>query len=64
MVFDNTKIKRLVPDYAATIPFHQGAAEIVTWYENHPDAQHVDEKLDQLMETMIADYTSARSSQA
>jgi nucleoside-diphosphate-sugar epimerase len=64
MVFDNTKIKRLVPDYAATIPFHQGAAEIVTWYENHPDAQHVDEKLDQLMETMIADYTLARSSQA
>ncbi len=56
MVFDNTKIKRLVPEYVATIPFHQGAAEIVAWYDNHPEAQHVDERFDRLMDTMIAAY--------
>jgi nucleoside-diphosphate-sugar epimerase len=54
MIFDNTKIKRLVPDFVATIPFHQGAAEIAAWYLSHPAAQQVDERLDQLMDTMIA----------
>src|SRR3712207_8301814 len=34
MVFDNTKIKRLVPEYVASIPFRQGAAEIIAWYED------------------------------
>jgi len=58
MIFDNTKIKRLVPDYVATIPFRQGAAEIVAWYDNHPAARQVDERLDQLMDKMIADYAS------
>jgi nucleoside-diphosphate-sugar epimerase len=61
MVFDNTKIKRLVPEYVATIPFHQGAAEIVAWYANHPEAQHVDEHIDRLMDTMIATYEAVGS---
>ena len=59
MVFDNTKIKRLVPDYVASIPFHQGAAEIIAWYDSHPAAQKVDEQLNQLMDTMIAVYERA-----
>ncbi len=58
MVFDNTKIKRLVPDYVATIPFRQGAAEIVAWYERHPEAQKVDEQRDRLMDTLIGAYES------
>jgi nucleoside-diphosphate-sugar epimerase len=61
MLFDNTKIRRLVPEYVATIPFHQGAAEIVAWYERHPAAQKVDEHLDRLMDAMIAAYESVGS---
>jgi len=56
MVFDNTKIKRLVPEYVAAIPFRQGAAEIIAWYDSHPAAQKVDEQRDHLMDTMIAAY--------
>ena len=56
MIFDNSKIKRLVPDFAATIPFSQGAAEIVSWFDRNPAAQQVDEKLDQLMDKLIAEY--------
>ena len=56
MIFDNTKIKRLVPEYVATIPFHQGAAEIVAWYASHPEAQVVDDKRNQLLDTMIAAF--------
>jgi len=58
MIFDNSKIKRLVPEYVATIPFHQGAAEIAAWYDSHPAAQQADAQLNQLMDTMIADYES------
>lgn len=58
MVFDNTRIKRLVPEYVASIPFHQGAAEIAAWYLSHPDAQQVDEQRNQLIDTIIADYES------
>jgi nucleoside-diphosphate-sugar epimerase len=58
MVFDNTKIKRLVPDFVANIPFHQGAAEIAAWYLSHPAVQKADAKLDQLMDTMIAAYST------
>ena len=56
MVFDNTKIKRLVPEYVASIPFRQGAAEIIAWYESHPTAQQIDEKRNQLIDTMVAAY--------
>jgi nucleoside-diphosphate-sugar epimerase len=44
VVFDNTKIKSLVPDYCATIPFADGAREIVEWYDSHPDLQVVDQQ--------------------
>jgi hypothetical protein len=44
VVFDNTKIKSLVPGYTATIPFADGAREIVDWYDNHPELQVVDQQ--------------------
>jgi nucleoside-diphosphate-sugar epimerase len=61
MVFDNTKIKRLVPDYVANIPFSQGAEEIIAWYDSHPESQKVDEALNQLLDKMIAAYESLGS---
>ena len=30
MIFDNTKVKRLVPDYVATIPYSRGARRSLT----------------------------------
>jgi nucleoside-diphosphate-sugar epimerase len=42
VVFDNTKIKSLVPGYTATIPFADGAREIVQWHDSHPELQNVD----------------------
>ncbi len=59
VIFDNTKIKRLVPDFTATIPFAQGAREIIAWYDADPARQVVDEKMDKLMDKIIAAYESA-----
>ena len=54
MIFDNTKIKRLVPDYAATIPFVRGAAEIIAWYDADPARRQVDAAFNALCDRMIA----------
>ncbi|MBS1795171.1 MAG: NAD-dependent epimerase/dehydratase family protein [Acidobacteria bacterium] len=56
MIFDNTKIKRLVPDFAATTPFSHGIREIVAWHDADPARRVVDERLDSLMDRIIADW--------
>lgn len=54
MVFDNSKIKRTVPDFAATIPFARGAEEIMAWHDADPARHVVDEELDGQMDRIIA----------
>lgn len=53
MVFDNAKLRALVPDYVATIPFHQGAREIVAWHDEDPSRQLVDARLDAVMDRLV-----------
>jgi nucleoside-diphosphate-sugar epimerase len=59
MIFDNTKIKRTVPDFAATIPYARGAEEVIAWYDADPERQIVDEAFDHVTERIIAAYESA-----
>jgi len=59
MIFDNSKIKRLVPGFACSIPFSQGGREIVDWYEADLARQEVDDRLNVLMDHIIAAYESA-----
>jgi nucleoside-diphosphate-sugar epimerase len=56
MIFDNAKVKRLVPDYVATIPFVQGAGEIMAWYDGDPARQEVDAAMDATMDQLVARY--------
>jgi nucleoside-diphosphate-sugar epimerase len=56
MVFDNTKVKSIVPGFTATIPFHRGAREIVDWFDEDPSRQIVDERLDKVMDDLVARY--------
>jgi nucleoside-diphosphate-sugar epimerase len=60
VIFDNFKIKRLVPDFVASIPFSQGAREIADWYAADPARQVVNEKEDQLIDRVIAAYDAIR----
>ena len=57
MIFDNTKIKSIVPEFAPKIPFRDGAREIVTWYKNNPAQQRVDKTLDSVFTRIISDYS-------
>ena len=46
VLFDNTRIKTLVPGWVATTPFAEGAREIAEWYLADPARQRVDAALD------------------
>jgi nucleoside-diphosphate-sugar epimerase len=59
VVFDNSKLKRLVPGFAASIPFAHGAREVLAWYDEDPARQAVDEKFDQLSDTIVDAYQRA-----
>jgi nucleoside-diphosphate-sugar epimerase len=54
MIFDNRKIRRLVPDFHPLIPFWQGAQEIIAWYDEDPSRQVVDPHIDALQDKLIA----------
>jgi nucleoside-diphosphate-sugar epimerase len=54
MVFDNTKLRTIVPDYVATIPFEQGAREIVAWHDEDPARRTVDERLNATVDRLLA----------
>ncbi len=56
-VFDNTKLRRVVPDFVATIPFEAGAREIIAWYDEDPTRHRIDHAIDEAMNTLVARYT-------
>src|SRR6185369_3599400 len=52
-VFDNSKIKRFVPEFKCTKPFATGVRESVAWLRAHPEQQNLNPKLDQLIELVL-----------
>ncbi len=56
VIFDNTKIKRAVPGWEATIPFARGAEEMIAWHDADPARRRVDEKFDAMLDRMIEAY--------
>jgi nucleoside-diphosphate-sugar epimerase len=58
MVFDNSKLRALVPDYKAVIPFHLGARQIVDWHLADESRQVVDAELDAVMDKLVERYAA------
>jgi nucleoside-diphosphate-sugar epimerase len=52
-VFDNSKIKRFVPDFHADVPFAEGIKHTVDWFEAHPERCTTDPEWSTLMDTLI-----------
>jgi nucleoside-diphosphate-sugar epimerase len=59
VVFDNSKIKRFVPGYIATVPFAEGIKRSVQWFEAHPEYCAVDDDWNALMDRIITEYETA-----
>jgi len=57
MIFDNAKIKSLVPDFQANIPFSQGVKEIVGWYRENPSTEKFNAQVDSVMDRIIRNYS-------
>jgi nucleoside-diphosphate-sugar epimerase len=58
-VFDNTKLRSIVPDFAATTAFADGIRETVTWFDADPSRQTIDESANALWDRLVALYTEA-----
>lgn len=53
MIFDNAKVKRLVPDFICTTPFRRGVEEIVAWYNADPARRKVDAAFNELCDRIL-----------
>jgi nucleoside-diphosphate-sugar epimerase len=54
VLFDNTRIKTLVPGWVATIPFAEGAREIADWYLADASRRAVNAELDAAFDRLAA----------
>jgi nucleoside-diphosphate-sugar epimerase len=52
-VFDNSKVKRFVPEFRCRMPFRLGVRQSVNWLREHPDQQNLKPELDALIEAVI-----------
>jgi hypothetical protein len=54
MIFDNSKVKAVVPGFCASISFARGAREIVEWNASQPDDFGLEEEISSAFD-MLAD---------
>lgn len=59
VVFDNSKLKRLVPNYVATMRFDQGIKRTIEFILNHTEYQKQDIDFDNWTDNIIELYTKA-----
>ena len=55
-VFDNTKIKRFVPGYCATVPFGQGVRQSLAWFDADAARRTVDDEAGTRWDRLIEAY--------
>jgi hypothetical protein len=55
-VFDNSKLKRLVPGFSARTPFATGIRRTVAWFEADPARQQIDAEMNRRWDKLIACY--------
>jgi nucleoside-diphosphate-sugar epimerase len=59
VIFDNSKIRRLVPQFQPVIPFWRGAQEIIAWYDADVSRQVVDPYIDELQDKLVTAMKNA-----
>src|SRR5882757_9485159 len=56
VVFDNSKIKRFVPDYVATTRFSQGIRQSLAWFDADPARKLIDSEANATWDKLIDTY--------
>ena len=55
-VFDNTKIKRFVPNFATTVGFAEGVRRSIAWFDADPVRREVDQEANAKLDRLISSY--------
>jgi nucleoside-diphosphate-sugar epimerase len=58
VVFDNSKIKRFVPDYCATVPFARGIQKTIDWFDADSTRRVIDDEANATWDKIIDAYES------
>jgi nucleoside-diphosphate-sugar epimerase len=56
VVFDNSKIKRFVPTYCATMTFAEGIKQTLAWFDADPSRKQIDQQVNATTDKLIAAY--------
>jgi nucleoside-diphosphate-sugar epimerase len=58
-VFDNSKLRSVVPDFKAIVPFEEGIRETVEWFDADPMRQQIDDDANRLWDRVAVVYVDA-----
>lgn len=61
VVFDNSKIKKYVPDYHCEVTWADGLRRSLAWFESHPEFQTIDMESNLIWDKIISGYEKAFS---
>jgi nucleoside-diphosphate-sugar epimerase len=61
VVFDNSKIKRVVPEYRATLSYAEGIGRTIAWFDADASRRQVDEAANQEWERVLRAYRKSCS---
>ena len=64
VVFDNSKIKRFVPEYSCEVAWAEGVRRSLEWFEAHPEFQTIDYEMNSIWDDIISAYQGAFPSPA
>jgi nucleoside-diphosphate-sugar epimerase len=59
VVFDNSKIKRFVPEFDCKVTWAEGLRRTLAWFESHPQFQTIDTESNILWDKIINEYEHA-----
>lgn len=62
MIFDNSKLRKLVPEFQASVPFAKGARDIIDWYDEDSSRCRIDTDLDRLLNRLAGIYSTTLDS--
>ena len=58
VVFDNTKIKRFVPEFICKVPFSVGVKMTVEYYKKYPERKIINRKVDEQLDAILKAFRS------
>ncbi|MGB8012930.1 MAG: SDR family oxidoreductase [Terriglobales bacterium] len=61
VVFDNSKIKRFVPEYSATTSFAEGIQQSLAWFNANPSRKEIDHEANFTTDKLLATYEKGMS---